>query len=141
MDDLNKQHELYENARNRAKQKKRLYFHFVIFLVGSVFLIALNKIFNVGENIVSDWFVWAITLWFFFFVLHFINVFVTNRFMGKEWERAQTEKLVMEQELRIAKLKKEMADEYALKAEKTQELYNFEKDKKEGDLSNATEEW
>lgn len=117
MDDLNKQHELYENARNRAKQKKRLYFHFVVFLVGSVFLIALNKIFNVGENIVSDWFVWAITLWFFFFVLHFINVFVTNRFMGKEWERAQTEKLVLEQEVKIAELEKEIKSNYALKSE------------------------
>lgn len=117
MDDLNKQHELYENARNRAKQKKRLYFHFVVFLVGSVFLIALNKIFNVGENIVSDWFVWAITLWFFFFVLHFINVFVTNRFMGKEWERAQTEKLVRKQELKIAELEKEIKSNYTLKSE------------------------
>ena len=117
MDDLNKQHELYENARNRAKQKKRLYFHFVVFLVGSVFLITLNKIFNVGENILSDWFVWAITLWFFFFVLHFINVFVTNRFMGKEWERAQTEKLVRKQELKIAELEKEIKSNYALKYE------------------------
>ena len=37
------QHELYENARYRIKQKKRLYFHFIVFLVGSVFLIILNK--------------------------------------------------------------------------------------------------
>ena len=141
MSNLNEQHDLYENARARAKQKKRLYYHFVVFLVGAVFLILLNKLLKVGENVVENWFVWAIILWLFFFVLHFINVFVTHRFMGKDWERAQTEKLVMEQELKIAKLKKEMADEYALKAEKTQELYNFEKDKKEGDLSNATEEW
>ena len=136
---MNEQHELYENARTRAKQKKRLYYHFVVFLVGAVFLILLNKLLKVGENVVENWFVWAIILWLFFFVLHFINVFVTHRFMGKDWERAQTEKLVMEQELKIAKLKKQTEDEYALKAEKTQELYNFEKDKKESDLSNATE--
>ncbi len=141
MDALKEQHELYENARARAKQKKRLYYHFIVFLVGAVFLILLNKFLKVGENLVENWFVWAIIIWFFFFVLHFINVFVTHRFMGKDWERVQTEKLVMEQELKIAKLKKEMADEYALKAEKAQELYNFEKDKKESDLDNATEEW
>jgi uncharacterized membrane protein len=141
MNNLNEQHDLYENARARAKQKKRLYYHFVVFLVGAFFLILLNKLLKVGENVVENWFVWVIILWLFFFVLHFINVFVTHRFMGKDWERAQTEKLVIEQELKIAKLKKGMADEYALKAEKTQELYNFEKDKKEGDLSNATEEW
>jgi amino acid permease len=141
MDAIKEQHELYENARARAKQKKRLYYHFILFLVGAVFLILLNKFLKVGENLVENWFVWAIILWFFFFVLHVINVFVTHRFMGKDWERIQTEKLVKEQELKIAKLKKEMADDYAKKAENAQELYNFEKDKKESDLDNATEEW
>ncbi|MDO9138617.1 MAG: hypothetical protein Q7U21_12420, partial [Lutibacter sp.] len=63
------------------------------------------------------------------------------RFMGKDWERIQTEKLVLEQEVKIAKLKKEMEDDYALRAEKAQELYNFEKEKRKSDLDNATEEW
>lgn len=141
MDAIKEQHELYENARNYTIQKKRLYYHFIVFIVGAIFLILLNKILNIGETVVENWFVWAITLWFFFFVLHFINVFVTNRFMGKEWERIQTEKLIQKQELRIAQLEKEMANEAKLKAEKAQELYNFEKDKKESDLDNATEEW
>ena len=141
MDAIKEQHELYENARNRTIQKKRLYYHFIVFVVGAVFLILLNKILKIGETVIENWFVWAITLWFFFFVSHFINVFVTNRFMGKEWERIQTEKLIQKQELRIAQLEKEMANEAALKAEKAQELYNFEKDKKESDLDNATEEW
>ncbi|MFZ2282576.1 MAG: 2TM domain-containing protein [Lutibacter sp.] len=141
MDAIKEQHELYENARKRSIQKKRLYYHFIVFIVGAIFLILLNKILKVGETVVENWFVWAITLWFFFFVLHFINVFVTNRFMGKEWERIQTEKLIQKQELRIAQLEKEMAIEAKLKAEKAQELYNFEKDKKVSDLDNATEEW
>lgn len=141
MDAIKEQHELYENARKRTIQKKRLYYHFIVFIVGAIFLILLNKILKVGETVVENWFVWAITLWFFFFVLHFINVFVTNRFMGKEWERIQTEKLIQKQELRIAQLEKEMANETAIKAEKAQELYNFKKDKKESDLDNATEEW
>jgi amino acid permease len=141
MNTMNEQHELYENARMRAKQKKRLYYHFIVFLVGAIFLILLNKFLKVGENVVENWFVWAIVLWFFFFVLHFINVFVTHRFMGKDWERIQTEKLVLEQEVKIAKLKKEMEDDYASKAEKSQELYNFEKEKRKSDLDNATEEW
>lgn len=141
METMNEQHELYENARMRAKQKKRLYYHFVVFLVGALFLILLNKFLKVGENVFENWFVWAIVLWFFFFVLHFINVFVTHRFMGKDWERIQTEKLVLEQEVKIAKLKKQMEDEYSLRAEKSQELYNFEKEKRKSDLDNATEEW
>lgn len=115
---MNEQHELYENARNRIKQKKRLYFHFIIFLVGSIFLIILNKVLKVWEP--YDWFVWAILTWFFLFVLHFINVFVTNKFMNTEWERKQTEKLVLKQELKIAKLEKEIAYEAKLKAESEQ---------------------
>jgi len=133
------QHELYENARYRVKQKKRLYFHFVVFLVGSVFLIALNKIFNVGENIVNDWFVWAILLWFFLFILHFINVFVTKRFMNRNWERNQIEKLIKKQELKIAELEKEVVKNNPLKFE-TEESLSSELKKKENFQSNLPKE-
>ena len=109
------QHELYENARSRIKQKKRLYFHFVLFLVGSVFLIIINKVLNYGDT--YDWFVWAITLWSFFFIFHVINVFIINPFMGKDWERKQTERLIQKQELKIAKMEREIEKEARLKAE------------------------
>ena len=32
-------HEQYEYARRRIKQKKRLYFHFVLFALTSIFLL------------------------------------------------------------------------------------------------------
>lgn len=114
------QHEQYEYARKRVKQKKRLYLHFLIFLVGSVFLIILNKVLNVGEDILPDWFVWAILLWFFFWALHFVNVFITNKFMGKDWERKETDRLVLKQEVKIAKMEKQIAKEAQLKAESEQ---------------------
>lgn len=114
------QHEQYEYARKRVKQKKRLYFHFIVFLVGSVFLIILNKVLNVGEDFFSDWFVWAILVWLFFWILHFVNVFVTNKFMGKDWERKETDRLILKQEIKIAKLEKEIAKEAQLKAESEQ---------------------
>lgn len=117
MDSVNEQHQLYENARRRVIQKKRLYIHFVLFFVGSIFFIALNKIFKVGESFLKDWFVWAILLWFFIWVIHFLNVFIFKRFMDKEWERKQTEKLVVKQEIKIAKLEKEIAHEAQLKTE------------------------
>jgi amino acid permease len=131
------QHELYENARYRIRQKKRLYFHFVVFLVGSVFLIILNKILNVGENIIEDWFVWAILLWFFLFVLHFINVFITKRFMDRTWERKQIEKLVKKQELKIAELDKEVQKDFALKSKN--ELPTTETKKKEDTQNNPSQ--
>lgn len=132
------QHELYENARYRVKQKKRLFFHFIVFLVGSVFLIILNKIFKVGENYVEDWFVWAILLWFFLFILHVINVFITKKFMGRDWERAQIDKLVKKQELKIAQLDKELANEMRLKIEADQ--YAEELKKKNNQENNINQE-
>ncbi len=135
---MNEQHELYENARNHVQQKKRLYIHFIVFLVVSVFLIALNKIFNIDEKLFTNWFIWPITLWCFFLVLHFINVFFTNRFMGKEWERKQTDKLVLKQELKIAKLEKEIIHEVKLKAENKQ--YATELKKKKHLQDNSTKE-
>ena len=88
------QHETYEKARKRIKQKKRLYYHFILFLVGSVFLIVLNVIFDVGEQF-GEWFKYAVAAWLFLWILHLVNVFITNRFFGKDWERLETEKLIV----------------------------------------------
>jgi len=110
---MNDQFELFENAQRRQKQKKGLYVHFILFLIGSVFLILINKILNVGEP--YDWFVWAIVVWLFFLSVHFVNVFVTHKFMGKEWERQQIEKLVAKQEQKIEKLAKKVELDEKLK--------------------------
>ncbi|MEP5254487.1 MAG: dihydrofolate reductase [Winogradskyella arenosi] len=106
--------ELIENAQKRIKQKKRLYIHFVIFVIGAVFLIVANTVLGIGETFAPagiDWFVYAIFAWLFFFVYHFISVFITHKFMGKDWEKQQLEKLVHQQEARITKLKEGLAKE------------------------------
>ena len=111
--DLNlEQHDLLESAHARIKQKKRLYEHFVVFLIGSVFLVLINKILKFGVE--YDWFIWAITFWAFLFVIHIFNVFVTQKFMGKDWEREQREKLVMKQKEKIAELQKEIETDFPL---------------------------
>ena len=100
--------ELIENAQKRIKQKKRLYIHFVIFLIGAVFLILANTVLGIGEDFKIagiNWFVYAILAWLFLFAYHFFNVFITNKFMGKDWEQQQLEKLVNQQQQRIDKLK------------------------------------
>lgn len=101
------QMELIKNAQQRVKQKRRLYVHFVIFLIGAVFLIILNTVIGVGEATKiagMDWFVFAILAWLFLFVYHLFNVFITHKFMGKEWEQQQLDKLVSKQKARIAEL-------------------------------------
>jgi dihydrofolate reductase len=100
--------ELIENAQKRIKQKKRLYVHFVIFLIGAVFLIIANTVLGIGKDLKilgKEWFLFAILIWLFFFLYHLFNVFITNKFMGKAWEKQQLDKLVAKQQDRIDKLK------------------------------------
>lgn len=100
------EHDLYERARSRTKQKKRLYFHFVLFLIGSAFFVVLNKVIGFRPEI--DWFVWAIFGWLFFLTLHFINVFVMKKFFGTEWERIQTENLIKKHQIKLEKLESKL---------------------------------
>ena len=104
------QHEQMEYAQKRIRQKKRLYTHFVVFLIGSVFFVLINKILKYGES--YDWYIWAILLWSFLLLVHTVNVFITHSFMGQEWERSQREKLVRKQRERIAAIQKEIETEF-----------------------------
>ena len=101
-----------EYAQRRIRQKKKLYAHFVIFLIGAVFLIAINKVLKYGAA--HDWYLWVLAAWGFLLAIHFWNVYITQRFMGPEWERAQREKLVHLQQERIRKLEAEVAAELPL---------------------------
>ena len=100
------QHEMYEYARRRIKQKKSLYFHFVLLFLGSIFLFIANKWIKIGEP--NNWYIWAITAWLFIFILHFIKVFITDSFMNKNWERTQIDKLVAKQERKLEQLQKDL---------------------------------
>ncbi len=108
------QHEVYEKARKRTRQKRRLFWHFVVFLVGSVFLIVLNGLLKVGEEQYGNWFVWAILVWLFFWILHLGNVYIFDRFFDKDWERRETEKLVAKHVKKVEKLEKKLIDEGAI---------------------------
>jgi len=117
--------ELIKNAQRRVKQKKRLYIHFVFFLIGSLFIILANTILNIGENVKPfgiEWFVYAILSWLFLLLYHVFNVFITHKFMGKEWHKTQLNKLVAQQQVRIEKLKTQLKKEDLHIAES--ELYN-----------------
>lgn len=101
--------ELIKIAQRRIKQKRRLYIHFVVFLLGAIFLIVLNTVLGVGKTTKifgMDWFVVAILVWLFLFIYHLFNVFITHKFMGKEWEQQQLDKLVAKQKARIVQLEK-----------------------------------
>ena len=123
--------ELIQNAQKRIRQKKYLYVHFIIFLIGSIFIILTNTVLGIGKDYTIakvNWFVYAIFLWLFIFLYHFINVFITHKFMGKTWKKQQLEKLVNLQQFRIEKLKEKLSKE-EYKIAKSQ-LYNESLQKK-----------
>ncbi|QBN18877.1 2TM domain-containing protein [Flavobacterium nackdongense] len=106
-------HEQYEYARRRLKQKKGLYFHFVLFILGSIFMFIANHFLIFG--IQSNWAIWVITFWAFLFILHFIKVYITDRFMNKNWEREQIEKLMAKQQQKIEQLQNQIEDDSSIK--------------------------
>ena len=106
------QHLQLEYAQKRIKQKRILFRHAVLFLIGAVFMFLINKILKYGEN--YDWYIWGILAWGFLFAVHFFNVFVTQKFMGLEWERKEREKLVAKQRARISELQKEIETDFPI---------------------------
>ena len=85
--------------------------HFwVFFLVlymsknSSLFLFIANRFFGFSIGTEQNWCVWIITGWLFIFILHFIKIYITDRFMNKKWEREQIDRLVALQQKRISQL-------------------------------------
>lgn len=102
-------HEQYEYARRRIKQKKRLYFHFVLFVLGSLLLFVAHNFLD--STAVSYWYLWVITIWLFLFILHFIKIYITDRFMNKNWEREQIDRLVALQKKKVDQLETQVAND------------------------------
>ena len=102
-------HEQYEYARRRIKQKKRLYYHFVLLVLGSLLLFVAHNFLD--SKVVSDWYLWVITIWLFLFLLHFIKIFITDRFMNKSWERDQIDRLVSLQKKKLDQLQTQISND------------------------------
>lgn len=113
---LNEGREQFLYAQDRIRQKKRLNQHFIIFLVGAVFMIVLHYVLDVGKDFfITNWSVWAIIVWAFILCVHVINVFFTHRFMGKEWENKMLDKLRDKQRKRIAELQQQVDQEIPIR--------------------------
>jgi 2TM domain len=104
------QHEQYEYARQRIKQKKNLFSHFILLFLGCVLSFVINKILNIGQP--TNWYLWTITIWIFIFALHFIKVFITDSFMNKNWERTQIDKLIEKQKNKIMQLESDIDKDF-----------------------------
>lgn len=127
-------------AQKRINQKKRLYTHFLIFLFGATLLIILDVVLDIDQNkkiFGLDWFVITTIGWFLLLIYHFITVFVTHKFMGKQWEQKQLEKLVSKQHERINEMKEQLMKEEKHIAES--EIYKETTTKKDISTQNTQE--
>jgi dihydrofolate reductase len=107
------QKEMIENAQKRIKQKRGLFTHFIVFLLGSVALIIVgirqdsvegSPVLERESLLETDWWIWLIMIWFLILVYHAFSVFITKRILGPEWEKRQYEKLVQKQADKIQQL-------------------------------------
>ena len=76
-------------------------------LFGIATLLIINILFNIKDDIEPynfPWSYWISIFWVLILLAHAYNVYITNRFMGKDWEKEQTKKLVLKQELKISKI-------------------------------------
>ncbi|GIJ94587.1 2TM domain-containing protein [Capnocytophaga stomatis] len=113
------QYELFENAQRRIKQKKLLFLHLWVFVLGCIFMVVINKL--LYSETTYNWYIWGILIWTFLFLLHVINVFVIERFMGKEWERKERQRLVELQQKKILKMEASVEKELQKEREKAQQ--------------------
>jgi len=105
------QRDLYEHARNRVTQKKILFIHFIIFVVGSLFFLLMNLVFGFGKETLffdTRWSFVAIMIWAFALALHFANVWLFHSFMGKEWTDRQMERLINKQKEELALIQRDV---------------------------------
>lgn len=113
------QRALIEHAHKRISQKKRLFQHFILFVIGSVFLLVLNLLIGYGKSFTlfgSPWSYIAICVWAFVFMIHCCDVWLFSKFIGKDWKDAQLEKLVSKQKKEIALLQKDVDQMYPKEA-------------------------
>jgi dihydrofolate reductase len=119
--------ELIQNAQRRIRQKKRFYTHFIVFAIFALIFFTFNVGLGLADEIMIATLPWSVVIIFVWFVLlfwHFVNVFLINTFMGKNWEQQQLNKLVSKQQVRIEKIKKNLKSEAPIIAQS--EVYQEE---------------
>lgn len=107
--------EQYEYARARLRKRKALMRHFIFFLAGAILFLVMDLVLAFGkDSLPNNWSTYLILFWAFILLVHTLNVFLLNRFMDKEWEERQIEKLKSKQMERILSLQKKIDQEYPM---------------------------
>jgi dihydrofolate reductase len=116
---------LIEYAQARIKSKKKLFYHFSFFIIGSITSLIADLVFDYKSELTFleySWSYWVCSLWLLLLLFHLFNVYVKNKFIGKKWEKEQLKKLVEKQQIKISEIKAELEKEARIIAES--ELYS-----------------
>ncbi|SRR5690554_3308060 len=131
--------EQYEYARARIRKRKRLMRHFIFFIAGAILFLIMDLVLKFGkDSLPQNWSAYLILFWFFILLVHALNVLLLNRFMDKEWEDRQIEKLKSKQMERILSLQKKVDKEYPISTESLQNEATIQEIKK--DMENLDDE-
>lgn len=128
--------EQYEYARTRIRKRKGLMRHFIFFLAGAILFLIMDLALGFGkDSLPLNWSTYLILFWAFILLVHSLNILLLNRFMDKEWEERQIEKLKSKQMKRILELQKKIDLEYPI-SEKNIETPSPKTDTNLGEINN-----
>lgn len=85
--------ECYESARKRVEEIRSFYSHLFVYAAVNAGLLILNVLTSPRHL----WFYWPLIGWGILLAIHGLNVFGTQRFLGKDWEERKIRE-IMEKE-------------------------------------------
>jgi len=80
----------YEKAKKRVEEIRSFYSHLFVYVVVNVGLFLLNIITSPR----SLWFYWVLIGWGIGLAIHALNIFGTERILGKDWEEKKIKELM-----------------------------------------------
>lgn len=87
-------------------------------VLGCIFFAVANKVLGYGVD--YNWYIWASLIWLFFWLWHAMNVFIFNRFLGKDWQEKQREQLIAAQQKKLIRMEAAVEKEFAAQKEQAQ---------------------
>lgn len=88
-----KENRSYEKAKKRVEELKSFYTHLFIYIAVNIGLFLIDIITSPG----ALWFYWPLIGWGIGVAIHGLNVFGTEKLLGKNWEEKKI-KEIMEKE-------------------------------------------
>jgi hypothetical protein len=88
-----KENKKYEKAKKRVEEIKSFYTHLFVYVVVNIGLFLLDIITSPG----ALWFYWVLIGWGIGLAIHGLNVFGTEKILGKDWEEKKIKEILQKE--------------------------------------------